>query len=172
LRSVAIAPAGAEHPVALIEQAAEFALPLIQDEEFVSAVDRFAVGDGDAYVIDASAGSYVLIRIHSTGGSLAPRGTGCNHFANRDVAYTIVPPALIPAWRLVAAISSGGVYPIAVAHPDGDFESFDFVSDAGIEAEGRCWHEGAACGVKIEGTWIMGGPTRTDQREVEALAEP
>jgi hypothetical protein len=174
LRSIGIAPAGAEHPVVLLEQAAEFASPLIKAGKFEDAVDRFTVGDGDAYVIDAAAGSYVLIRIHSTGGSVARSvaSDGCNNFANRDVAYTIVPPALIPGWRSVAAISSGGVYPISAAHHSGDLESFVFVSDAGIEAEGRCWHEGAACSVEIEGVWITGGPALTDQREVEALAEP
>jgi hypothetical protein len=72
----------------------------------------------------------------------------------------------------VAAISSGGVYPIAVAHPSGDYEAFFFVSAEGVEAEGRCWHEGADCGVRLEGRWVMGEPTETNQSEVEALVAP
>jgi hypothetical protein len=174
LRSVVIAPAGAERPVVLLEQAADFAFPLIQEEEFVDAVERFPVGGGDAYVIDTPPGSFVLIRSSSSAGRLGPDGVGegCDHFDNRDVAYTVVPPSLISGWRSVAAISNGGVLPVSVAHPDGNFEAFVFVGDEGVEAEGRCWHQGSACGVKIEGRWTMGSPTSTDQAEVEELAEP
>jgi hypothetical protein len=176
LRSIAIAPEGMEHPVVLLEQAAEFALPLILHREFVDAVDRFRVGDGDAYVIDATAGSYVLIRAHRTGGRVTDdleRSGGCNNFVDEDVPYNVVGPMLIAGWRSIAAISQGGVYPIASAHNSGAVESFSFLSPAGVEAEGRCWTAQETCGVEIEGDWIMGeAETRASQEEVEALVEP
>ena len=173
LQAVAIAPDGLEHPVVMLEQAAEFTLPLISDDEFVDAVDRFVVGDGDAYVIDSTSGSHVLISEHSTAGAVAEQGSGCSDFSDKDVPYTIVDPTLLSGWRSVAAITPGGVYPIASAHDTASVEVVLFNSPAGIVAEGRCWAAKKACGVKIESEWIMGqADDHITQEEVEALVEP
>jgi hypothetical protein len=175
LQAIAIAPEGLEHPIVMLEQAAEFTLPLINDEEFVDAVDRFAVGDGDAYVIDSTSGSHVLIREHSTGGAVAgtKQGNGCSDFSDKDVPYTIIDPTLLSGWRSIAAITPGGVYPIASAHDTASVEVILFNSPAGIVAEGRCWAAQKTCGVKIESEWIMGkADDHITQEEVEALVEP
>jgi hypothetical protein len=175
LQAVAIAPEGMEHPIVMLEQAAEFTLPLINDGEFVDAVDRFVVGDGDAYVIDSTGGSHVLIREHSTGGAVngAKGRSGCSDFIDKDVPYTTVDPTLLSGWRSVAAITPGGVYPIASAHDTASVEAVLFNSPAGIVAEGRCWPAKQTCGVKIGSEWIMGeADDHITQEEVEALVEP
>lgn len=175
LQAIAIAPEGLEHPVVMLEQAAEFTLPLINHGEFVDAVDRFVVGDGDAYVIDSTSGSHVLIREHSTGGAVTgdTQDDGCADFSDKDVPYAIVDPRLLSGWRAVAAITPGGVYPIASAHDSDSVEVVLFNSPAGIVAEGRCWAARRTCGVKIESEWIMGdADDHITQGEVEALVGP
>jgi hypothetical protein len=172
LRAVTIAPRGLDHPVVLLEQAAEFVLPLITKGEFTGAVDRFEVGDGDAYIVDVSEGSFVLIREHSTAGLL--KGTrhtgGCGDYADQDVPYTVVGPGMLPGWRLAAAISKGGVYPIAFAKGAGNPESVVFRSPAGIVITGTCSISRLTCELELESDPInsVAGP-HIDQAEVEAL---
>jgi hypothetical protein len=173
LRAVTIAPRGLDHPVVLLEQAAEFVLPLIIKGKFVSAVDRFEVGDGDAYIVDVAEGSFVLIREHSTRGPVegAPRQAGhCGNYADEDVPYTVVGPGMLPGWRLAAAISQGGVYPIAFAKGAGNPEAVVFRSPAGIVITGTCSISRLTCEIELESDPIGGitGP-HVDQAEVEAL---
>jgi hypothetical protein len=171
-----IAPRGLEHPVVLLEQAAEFALPIILDSRFVRAVDRFKVGGGDAYVVDADQGSFVLIRDHTTAGPVAERsssGGGCADFTDADVRYTIVGPGLLEAWRFVSAISIGGAYPIGYARRADSSEWVDFRSPEGIVAQGSCVVKTMVCTIEVGEEQISGrrGDTTT-QGEVKALVEP
>lgn len=176
LRSIMIAPSGLEHPVALIEQAAAFALPIIRNGHFVDAVDRFEVGGGDAYIIDSSEGSFVLIRDHSTTGPVPDGGSpggGCADFTDTDVRYTIVGPGLLEAWRFVAAASLGGAYPIAYAQKADGSEWVDFRSPEGIVAKGSCVIETMVCTIEIGEDEISGRRgDKITESEVKALVEP
>lgn len=178
LRVISIALAGYDHPIALLEQVAEFAMPMIREGRFVSAEDRFEVGDdGDAYVIVSRDGTFVPIRDDTTAGpvDVGDRGGkgGCNDYVDKDVAYTVAGPGLIEGWRAVAAISPGGVYPIAYgAH--GDEVRIALRSTAvGIVTVARCTSSLLACDLPIAGTtrhWSE--PAEIEQDEVKALAEP
>lgn len=176
LRSIMIAPRGLEHPVVMIEQAAEFTLPIILDGRFVHAVDRFEVGGGDAYIVNTDEGSFVLIRDHTTTGPIADDlspGGGCADFTDADVRYTVVGPGLLEAWRFIAGISVGGAYPIAYAHKADGSEWVDFRSPEGIMAKGSCVIETMVCKIKVGEDEISGrnGDTITES-EVKALVEP
>lgn len=182
LRAIVIALRGFYHPVVMLEQAAEFALPLIRDGKFVEAVDRFAVGEGDAYVVTTSQGSYVLIRDKTTAGSVdddLSEAIGCDGIADDDVeypidvSYTAVGPGMIEGWREVAAVSLDGVIPLDSVPASSDVEAFAFRSGDGIVGFGRCSTPGLSCEVKIgRGEWRpVAGGARIDQTEVRALAE-
>lgn len=179
LRGIALAFDGLDHPVFLLEQAAEFALPLIRDGRLVSAEDRFEVGgDGDAYVIDTRDGSFVLIRDDATAGPVdgghGDGGDGCGDYTDRDVAYTIVGPGLLEAWRAVAAVTPGGVYPIANRTAGEGEARFALRStEVGIVTTVRCPASLLTCEATIAGTvhrWSE--PAEIDQAGVEALVEP
>lgn len=177
LRAIAIAPEGLDHPVTLLEQAADFVLPLINHGKFVRAIDRFTVGDGDAYVIDTAEGSYVLIRDDSTGGMVKGgaerRADGCHGYVDEDIKYTIVGPGMIEVWRAVASISLGGVYPIGYARDADGTESIVFRSPEGIVGAGLCSTPYLTCHIMIGGNRIVGTPgTFISKGEVEALVEP
>lgn len=176
LRSVVVAPEGMEHPVVLLEQAAEFALPLIVHGEFAGAVDRFPVGHGDAYIIDSHHGSNVLIRDRTSAGPATDdmRGEtgGCADFKDQDVRYAIAGPGMIEPWRAVAAISLGGVYPIDYARNSDGSESVVFRSPEGIVAQGIC-AAAASCVVDIGTAQVRGqSGTFITEEEVRALVEP
>jgi hypothetical protein len=176
LRTVAVAPEGLSHPIVMLEQAAEFVLPMILNRRFLSAVDRFDVGDGDAYVIDGHEGSFVLIRDRKTGGPVHRDDgaeSGCRGYADEDVRYTIVPPSMLEIWRAVAAISPGGVYPIGYVRDENGVVSIDFRSPEGIVASGSCSIPDGMCRIELGGNPIEGrrGVFIT-QREVEALVDP
>lgn len=176
LRALVIAPRGMEHPLVLLEQAAQFALPLILDGHFEGAVDRFAVGTGDAYIIDSDMGSYVLFRDHTSNGQLhrpEEREDGCAGFSDQDVLYTLVSPALLEAWRAVAAISVGGVYPIDYARETDGSESVVFRSPEGIVAEGACSISTMTCTIDIGEEQIHGRRGGLiNENEVKTLVEP
>ncbi len=176
LRALVIAPRGMEHPLVLLEQAAQFALPLILDGHFEGAVDRFAVGTGDAYIIDSDMGSYVLFRDHTSNGELnrpEERGDGCAGFSDQDVRYTLISPALLEAWRVVAAISVGGVYPIDYARETDGSESVVFRSPEGIVAEGACSISTMTCAIDIGEEQIHGRRGGfISENEVRTLVEP
>lgn len=176
LRSLVIAPRGMEHPLVLLEQAASFALPLILDGHFEGGVDRFAVGSGDAYILNSDMGSYVLFRDRASNGQLTqPEGRedGCTGFSDQDVRYTIVSPALLEAWRAVAAISVGGVYPIDYARESDGSDSVVFRSPEGIVAEGECSISTMTCMIDIGEEQIQGRRGGIiNEKEVKALVEP
>ncbi len=175
LRAIVIAQQGMEHPITLLEQAANFALPLIVNGKFTGATDRFQVGVGDAYIVDSPQGSNVLIRDQASAGPVQEEGTpagGCAGFTDEDVEYTHVGPAMIEPWRLIAAISLGGVYPITYAHESANSEVV-FRSPAGIVAQGICMAEGVTCTIDIGEEQIHGRRgTFIDESEVKALVEP
>ncbi|HET7591107.1 MAG TPA: hypothetical protein VFK14_13115 [Solirubrobacterales bacterium] len=177
LRGIALAFDGLDHPVFLLEQAAEFALPMIRDRQLVSAEDRFEVGgDGDAYVIDSREGSFVLVRDDASAGPVREGDgkTGCGEYTDRDVAYTVVGPGLLGPWQAVAAVTPGGVYPIADgAVSEGKVRFALRSTEDGIVATVRCLVSLLSCETKIGGTlhrWS--GKARTDRAGVEALVEP
>jgi hypothetical protein len=178
LRGIAIALSGDLRPVFLLEQTAEFALPLIHDGRFVSAVDRFDVGGGDAYVIDSRDGSFVPIRDAVTAGPVdegsQDREGGCGSYADRDVAYGIAGPGVIEAWRTVAAGTGGGVYPIAWgAGVDDKVRVALRERGAGIVTVANCTPSLLACEAKIDGQLHQwSGDAPISQAEVEALVEP
>ena len=178
LRGVAVALEGMDHPVYLLEQAAELALPLIRQGLFLSAEDRFEVAGGDAYVIDSRRGSYVPIRDAVTAGPVEGSGgsneDGCGEYADRDVVYGIAGPGLIEAWEAVAAITPGGVYPIPYGRTEqGQVRIALRSREVGIVAVARCNQALLACEAEIAGTnrrWS--GGAEINREEVEALVEP
>jgi len=177
LRGLAIALSDMDHPVYLLEQAAEFALPLIHDGRFVSAEDRFEVGGGDAYVIHSRDGSFVPIRDAVTAGPVRRGehgGGGCGSYSDRDIAYSIAGPGIIEAWRAVAAITVGGIYPIAWGTAsDNEVRIALRERGAGIVTVARCDPALLACEAKIDGAlhrWS--DEAYIGQSEVEALVEP
>ncbi|HYQ77866.1 MAG TPA: hypothetical protein VEP91_02005 [Solirubrobacterales bacterium] len=177
LRGIALAFDGLEHPVYLLEQAAEFALPMIRNKQLISAEDRFSVGgDGDAYVIDSRDGSFVLVRDDASAGPIrdGDNKTGCGQYTDRDVAYTVAGPGLLGPWQAIASVTPGGVYPIADGTANGDEERFALRStEAGIVATVHCLPSLLTCEAKIGGTphrWS--GEARTNRAEVKALVEP
>ena len=177
LRGIALAFDGLDHPVYLLEQAAEFALPMITNKQLVSAGDRFQVGgNGDAYVIDSRNGSFVLIRDDASAGPIHESSgkTGCGDYTDRDVAYTVAGPGLLEPWRAVAAVTPGGVYPIADGTTrEGEVRFALRSTKAGIVATVRCPASLLICEAKIGGVlrrWSAGG--RIEQTGVEALVEP
>ena len=176
LQALALAQRGLDHPVVLLEQAAEFALPLVLDGELEGALDRFPVGGGDAYVIDSRRGSYVLFRDRTTAGSVEGaegRPGGCGGFVDQDVEYAIVGPGLIELWRAVAAISLGGVYPIDYARQEDGTESVVFRSPEGIVGAGLCSTPHFVCHIDIGGARVHGRPgTYITREEVIALVDP
>jgi hypothetical protein len=174
LKAIVVAPKGLEHPVVLLEQAAEFVLPVIEGGEFLQAVDRFPVAAGDAYIVNSRDGSYVLIRDHPSGGPVEGQENegGCEEFSDQDVRYTIAGPGLLEAWRAVAAISIGGVYPIDYVREADGSKTVVFRSPEGIMATGFCSVTTMTCEVNIGGEQIRGrrGSFITET-EVIALAE-
>jgi hypothetical protein len=177
LRGIALAFDGIDHPVFLLEQAAEFALPMIRGGQLVSAEDRFEVGgDGDAYVIDSRHGSFVMVRDDASAGPVREGGgkTGCGEYTDQDVAYTVAGPGLLGPWQAVAAVTPGGVYPIADGRAGEREVRFALRStEGGIVATVRCLASLLTCEAKVGGVlrrWS--GKARTDRAEVEALVEP
>lgn len=178
LKAVTVALAGERHPVVLLEQAAEFALPLIQGGEFLKAVDRFTVGGGDAYVIDTKRGSYVLIRENASGGPLetASDGGACGGYVDRDVPYMLAGPGLLDGWRAAAASSLEGVYPISPAQAalrDGEWEAIVLRDRSGLVASGHCENLQLNCEIEVNGETVAGhAGTRIERWEVEVIAQP
>lgn len=176
LRAIVIAPQGLEHPIVLLEQAAVFSLPLIVNNKFTGATDRFQAGTGDAYIVDSHQGSNVLIRDHATAGPVQEEGEhgdgGCAGFTDEDVMYTTVGPSMIDPWRLIAAISLGGVYPITYAGENAGSEVV-FRGSEGIVGEAICMTRGVTCTIHIGEEQIEGRlGTFINESEVKALVEP
>lgn len=178
LQGIAIALSGMHHPVYLLEQAGEFALPLIRAGRFVGAEDRFEVGGGDAYVIHSRAGSFVLIRDDASEGLLGESergdGSGCESYADRDVAYSVAGPGAIEAWRAAAAASNNGVYPIAWSDSgDGEARLALRERNGGIVTVLHCVPSLLSCEGTIDGQrrrWS--DEAYIAKVEVEALVEP
>lgn len=176
LTMLAIAFEGIDHPVVLLEQAADFALPIIREGHFESAEDRFTVGKGDAYVIDSRGGSYVLIRDTASSGPVSGSGEGdggCGDFVDADYAYTVAGPGLLDPWRSVAAVSPGGVYPIDVATDDPSKPRIALRSTAtGILATATCDADLLTCEISFGDQTYRGTPESTiTPAEVKALGE-
>jgi|GEM_PF-2713178 len=174
LQALAIALPGLEHPVTLLEQAAEFALPIVLRGQFVEAVDRFSVGEGDAYIVQTRRGPYVLIRDRATAGPLdEEERAGCGGHVDEDVAYSVVGPGLIEAWRSAASLALGGVEPLGSTQGAHGGGSFVFRGSAGIVGQARCRAAGTVCEARYgNGPWQLvahAGSVAVD--EVRALAE-
>ena len=154
----------------LLEQAAN-RMPIILDEQFVGAIDRFHVGDGDSYIINTTEGSFVLIRDHSTGGQVSEKrgqGGGCGGYTNLDVPYSVVAPGLLSGWRTLAGMFPGGVYPID-ATPESNVDSIVFRNPAGIVGGGICSSD-IDCEVEVDGNPIdVGDDFIINQDDVEVL---
>lgn len=172
LASIVVAPEGFEHPIVLLEQAGEYALPMILKGEFAGATDRFSAGSGDAYIINSYVGSHVLIREHASAGPVedekSQRGR-CAGYTDEDVEYTPVGPGMIETWRIAAAISPGGVYPIKYARETDGREHAVFRSPEGIVAEGVC--DATMCTINIGEQKVDGRGSFITEGEVKALVE-
>jgi hypothetical protein len=177
LTMLSIAFEGIDHPVVLLEQAADFALPMIRQGRFVSAEDRFTIGEGDAYVINSRDGSYVPIRDTASSGRVEGSGDGdggCGDFIDEDVAYAVAGPGLLDPWRSVAAISPGGVYPIDVATDGPSRPRLALRSTAtGILTMATCDAPLLTCELRLGEETYTGSPgAHITSTEVQALAEP
>ncbi|MDA0179711.1 hypothetical protein OJ997_05355 [Solirubrobacter phytolaccae] len=100
LQSVAVSsPDG--RAALLLGQVAEFA-----DAHIVLAASaRISSSTGDLQVVETTEGVHVLARQESSLGPLAEGvgGAACDRTFDRDSPYTIVPPGLIGAWRVLVA---------------------------------------------------------------------
>lgn len=102
LRSIGIST-GDGSPALVLAQAAQFTLGKAIDGTLVEASRRTRVRGGDAYVIDTTIGSYVLVRARVVTRS-APGSASRSHCAAIVQAgnpYTVLPPAIVVAWLTI-----------------------------------------------------------------------
>jgi hypothetical protein len=128
LRSVGVtSPDYGYLPSILYQQAARFALARAKEGVLRGTSSRWSHEGGDLYVVDTSAGSFVLARRRASAEESGSSGSGslpCHSYSAGNVPYTVLPPGLVELWLEVAATE--WVWPRGVSE-SGSSRSFEFV---------------------------------------------
>lgn len=134
-----VSPAGA---TVLLEPAARVAKQLLARGVFRFSSERRDVGNGDFYILDTTAGKYVLIRDQKTdgGGGITKPPLSCLEVKRGKEGYVVLPPAMAELWLRLEGLR-GPVWPaVDASRVKSGEQFFSFVAEHGQRtvASGRC----------------------------------
>ena len=143
LRSLSVAPSGAEAGAILLWRPARFALAAAGRGTLESASSSRLSGEGEFYTVTTVSGTYVFMREHVSDGSSGSVGEArdCAEIEEDPVPFLVLPPALSRIWFEYVLAEEQWIWPVSEVSSSGVtsfvFNSADPADERDISATCR-----------------------------------
>lgn len=154
LRSLALAPPGAQSGAILLWGPARFALAAAEAGELKSATSSRLADEGEFYTVDTVAGTVVFIREEVSDGESKYASTprDCADIREDPVPFVKLPPALTRLWFSQIQYDGVWIWPTAEASTEGGVEITFRSTDPSDEREiAALCSSGTDCELRVEG---------------------